>query len=222
MKNLILSGGIYHPFEETSLCVSGHLEGLGLNSTVAGVEDGLALLQHTKFDLVTINALAFSMVQAEKYAPLRDRFAFDPSEADRRAMTAHIDRGGGLLGLHTAAICFDTWPQWGDMLGAKWVWGKSHHPAPNRLTVDGPDSSFEIWDELYCDLQIADDATILAVARSQDCTDEQPVLTVRERSAFLSLGHDMTATHNAGYAGLLKIAAQCALGRTSGGQYATN
>ena len=211
-ENLILSGGIYHPFEETSARAAELLAGAGIRSEIRGVADGLALLRERQFDIVTVNALAFSMTQAEKYAPLRERHAFTPSEADRGALRDHARRGGALLGLHTAAICFDGWAEWPDMLGAGWVWGRSHHPAPDYVTVTGPDGDAEIWDELYCDLQIAEDARVVATATCEGIAP-QPILLTRERSAYLGLGHDLTGMAAPGYAPLLRRAAGLALGR---------
>lgn len=211
-RNLILSGGIYHPFAETSASVAGHLLTCGIESQLESVADGLERLRHETFDLVTINALAFSMTQAEKYAPLRDRYAFVPSDEDKAALTAHVAAGRGLLGLHTAAICFDTWPEWGRILGAQWVWGQSHHPMPDYLEVTG-DDGFTVWDELYCGMRLEPDAEVLASACLASGGDAQPVLTVRDRTVYLALGHDLTATTHPGYQRLLLLAAGRALGQ---------
>ena len=211
MRNLILSGGIFHPFAETSAAVAGHLQDLGVRSEIAGVAEGLARLRSERFDLVTVNALAWTMTQADKYDPFRDEFAFSPSVSDRAALTSHIDHGGGLLGLHTAPICFDTWPEWGEMLGAAWVWGRSHHPPLGDVSVEAGEDSFEIRDELYCSLSIAEGAEVLATARIDGVDEAQPVLIGSDRSTYLSLGHDLTATSNPGYQHLLHRAARRAL-----------
>ena len=212
-RNLLLSGGIYHPFAETSASIAGHLGGIDIASEIVDVDTGLTRLQTERFDLVTVNALAFSMVQAEKYEPLRDRYAFSPSETQQSALRAHLERGGALLGLHTAAICFDTWPDWPHLLGAGWIWGRSHHPAPDYLTVASGDDRFIVWDELYCDLEIGPDSTVLATATVDGIDQPQPVMSAQKGVAYLALGHDLTATANSGYAGLLKRAAGLALER---------
>lgn len=211
-RNLFLSGGIYHPFAETSASIANHLAGAGVSSEICGLADGLERLGEEDFDLLTVNALGFSMTQAEKYAPLRGEYAFAPSDADKAAIRAHVNSGRGLLGIHTAAICFDTWPEWRDLLGVAWVWGSSHHPAPDYLEVAGEGGDFRIWDELYSDLWIAPDARVLATARLRDQEIAQPVMTVRDRSVYLALGHDMTATQNTGFKQLLDRAATIALG----------
>ena len=213
MRNLILSGGIFHPFEETSASVAGQLGGHGVTSIVRDVRTGFETLRTEAFDLVTVNALSWSMIQADKYQPFRDQHAFTPSDADRRAMQRHLAEGGGLLGLHTAAICFDRWAEWPAMLGIAWVWGQSHHPPPATVTVTDASGEFEIWDELYCAMTVAPGASVLATGRTAGIDDAQPVFTQKDRSAYLALGHDLTATANPGYRRLLLAAAERALGR---------
>lgn len=209
-RNLILSGGIYHPFAETSAAIASTLGDQGIASEIMPVREGLARLGEASFDLLTVNAIAFTMTQAEKYAPLRARHAFAPSEANRAAIRAHLNRGGGLLGLHTAAICFDGWEEWPALLGAGWVWGRSHHPMPEYVAVGG-DAPFTVWDELYCDMALAPGTEVLATATSESISEPQPILTRNGRSVYLALGHDLTACLNDGYRRLLSRAARLAL-----------
>lgn len=211
MRNLLLSGGIYHPFAETSLAIADCLEAQGIRSEIVGVAEGLTRLAEEPFDLVTINALAFSMTQAEKYAPLREGFAFEIGPEQQRALEDHVRAGRGLLGLHTASICFDTWPGWGDLLGAQWVWGQSGHPMPDYLTVQHGPTTFTVWDELYQGLRLHPETRVHATARLCAGGGDEPVLTRKERAVYLALGHDMTAVSNPGYAPLLRTAAAMAL-----------
>ena len=211
MRNLLLSGGIYHPFAETSSAIAACLEAQGIRSEIVGVAEGLTRLAEEPFDLVTINALAFSMTQAEKYAPLRDAFAFEISPEQQRALEDHVRAGRGLLGLHTASICFDTWPGWGDVLGAQWVWGQSGHPMPDYLTVQHGPTAFTVWDELYQGLRLHPETRVHATARLRVGGGDEPVLTQKGRAVYLALGHDMTAVSNPGYATLLRTAAAMTL-----------
>jgi len=212
IRNLLISGGPYHPFNETSASIAAHLNDLGIVSQLCGVAEGFDRLTQEDFDLVTINALGFSMTQADKYGPLRDRFAHVCSEQNKTALQSHVARNGGLLGLHTAAVCFDTWAEWGDLLGISWVWGQSHHPQPGYFDVIDETGRFQIWDELYSDMQVAPDATVLATAQDPEGGKAQPVMTAKDRCIYLALGHDLTATENPGYVRLLKEAAARALG----------
>ncbi|MCR9137378.1 MAG: ThuA domain-containing protein [Alphaproteobacteria bacterium] len=213
-RNLILSGGIYHPFTETSTAVADQLAALEITSEITGVAEGLRRMQNEAFDLVTINALAFTMTQADKYAPLRAEFAFDIDEQGKRALREHLNARRGLLGLHTAAICFDTWPEWGDLLGAAWIWGQSNHPAPGYLTVTHGARSFQVWDELYCGLQLQPETRVLATARPASGGEDQPILTAKENAVYFALGHDLTSVMSSDYAELLRLAARRAMSPT--------
>lgn len=211
IRNLILSGGIYHPFAETSAAVADHLAALEMTSEITGVAEGLRRMQSEAFDLVTINALAFTMTQADKYAPLRPEFAFDIDESGKQALSDHLDSGRGLLGLHTAAICFDTWPEWGDLLGAGWVWGQSGHPMPGDLTVTHGAKSFQLWDELYGGLKLHCDTQVLATARLTSGGEDQPILTAKGNAVYFALGHDLSSVTSEDYAEMLRLAAMRAM-----------
>lgn len=208
--NLLLTGGIAHPFAQTSALIAGHLAQMGVRSEIVSVRDGLARLRETQFDLLTLNALAFTMVQHEKYASLRVDHAFAISAQDKAAIEAHLARGGRLLGLHTAAICFDDWPEWKDLLGVAWQWGTSYHPEFGAFAVSGK-IPFETRDELYCDMALAADAEVLATATCDGVDRAQPVLIRRANAAYLALGHDQASIENPGYVRLLSQAVQSLL-----------
>ena len=210
-RNLILSGGIYHPFAETSIAIAAHLQSLGITSEVATVVQGLERLEMETFDLVTVNALAFSMTQADKYAPLRAEFAFEIEPKGKVALQHHVSAGRGLLGLHTAPICFDTWPAWGDLLGVQWVWGQSGHPMPDYLEVVHGKKTFCIWDELYGGLRLHADTEIVATARLVSGGPTNPILTTKHNTAYLALGHDLTSVSSPDYIEMLHEAAQLTL-----------
>jgi uncharacterized protein len=203
-RNLMICGGIFHPFEATSTEVAAILSNHDIDTVVEfDVAAGFARLRAQRWDLLTVHCLSWSMAQREKYAPYRAEFAFSPSDEDRRGVREHLNGGGGLLGLHTASLCFDTWPEWGGILGAGWVWDRSHHPEPCAVaaSIVDPDHpivaglpAFDVPDELYCDLEIAADAVVLAVGRADAIPDPQPIVTVRGsgsgRVVYSALGHD--------------------------------
>jgi type 1 glutamine amidotransferase len=202
-RALIVTGGIFHPFDQTAPQVAGLLAGAGLAPVVVeGAAEGMARFAAEGADLLVVHCLAWSMTQAEKHAPFRAAHAYDPPAAVRAAVAAHLAAGRGLLGLHTAAICFDTWPEWAGVLGAGWVWGTSHHPPPGPVQVAPPRAhpvtagigAFDLTDELYCAMTLAPDATVLATATTPAVGGAQPVVTVRAAGAgrvvYSALGHD--------------------------------
>lgn len=200
MRAIVLSGGPgpSHDFPATTACLTGLLEETGARVEVAtDVDDAFAALPGAA--LLVVNALRWTMTSPGTPQRYRERAATEgvsPSPASRDAFAAHLAGGGGLLAMHTAALCFDDWPGWSDALGGTWVWGHSHHPPigppidvevhrPHPLTegVDG----FRVVDEVYSDLHLAPDVTALLTA------DAQPALWARRhgggRVVYDALGH---------------------------------
>jgi hypothetical protein len=225
-RNLIITGGIYHPFETTAPALARLLDGLGIASTVTeDVEAGLAAVSRGEYDLLTIYALRWRMLGDEKYAPFRARWAMSLSPAGRTAIAAHAARGGGLFGLHTASICFDDWPEWRDILGGVWIRGQSGHPPygaarVRMLAVDHPLTrglgDFALDDEVYGRLSLADDVTPLMEAAAAD-GDWQPMLWARRvgagRVVYDALGHDNASLDHPTHRRIIARAALWALGR---------
>ncbi len=224
MRNLILTGGILHPFEEATAALAALFEPHGIVSTVTeDIEDGLAALARGEFELLTIYALRWRMENDEKYAPYRDRWAFRLSAEGRAAIADHVAGGGGLFGVHTAVICFDDWPEWGSILGGAWAWGQSSHPPLGTATVriDDPDdpivrglAGFTLQDEVYGNLDIEPGVRPIASATAGE--DWHPVLWTRQvgrgRVAFDGLGHDADAINHPVHRRILARAALWATG----------
>ena len=121
-RNLILTGGINHDFLDTANAIAEVLAEDNIQSVVTdNLVDGFDQLKRLSFDLVTMFTLRWRMLDDDKYIPHRTEWAYEIQQRDRQTLTEHIARGGGLLGLHTASICFDTWPEWPELLGAKSV-----------------------------------------------------------------------------------------------------
>jgi len=218
----ILCGGIFHEFEETSAILRETLAPLGIESTVHDdPEDLKAALADA--DLLTVNALRWRM-QGEKYDPYRATWAYSPSPTLRDAIEAFVAEGGGVLALHTAVICFDDWAGWGDLLGARWVWGRSHHPPPENFRIERSEvahpiadgvTAFPIDDERYTDLDVAPDVAPLFT--SDAASGHQPLVWAcsrgRGRVVCDLLGHDRRSFLDPTHARLLLRAALWALGR---------
>jgi type 1 glutamine amidotransferase len=203
-KALILTGGIFHPFAESSAALAGILRELGLEADIRmDVESALGDLARGQYRLLVVNALRWRMLDHEKYIPFRAEWAMSLSLAGRQAIVDFVHGGGGLLGLHTASICFDDWPQWGEVLGVRWRWGCSFHPplGPVQVKVNREAhvvtrnvTDFELEDEVYQKLELAGDAVALATASVAGEDAAHPVIWAhrygRGRVIYDALGHD--------------------------------
>ncbi len=219
-----MSGGIFHPFEESSAELARQFERVGIRSDITeDIEAGLeALASGTRYELLTVNALRWQML-GEKYDAYRDQWRFELSPRGRRAITDHVSGGGGLLGLHTASICFDSWVHWGEILGATWVWGKSSHPEFGAVDVRvaGQHSivhdvaDFRVDDEIYHHLDLQADVVPLLSAERD--VGAQPLLWARSfgrgRVVYDALGHDAASIAHPQHVQILKRAALWALAR---------
>ena len=211
VRNLILSGGIFHEFHDTSAELWGLLAGHGVLSEVEeDIEAGLAMLAGGEFEMLTVNALRWQM-QGEKYDPYREEWAMTLSSAGRAAIENHMTAGGALLGLHTASICFSDWPGWGEILGGAWQWGRSWHPPPSALSVVPSDHSlvagvaaFSVEDEVYTDLELQADIEPLWYSLDTPEHPSQPLLWLHEwkggRVVYDALGHDAASLREPGHA----------------------
>lgn len=197
-RAIVLSGGPTHDFPATTACLVGLLEEQGLTPEVhEDVDAGLRALPGAA--LLVVNALRWTMAGPGTPDRYRTRAAAEgvsPAPDARAAFDAHLGSGGGVLGMHTASICFDDWPQWGAALGGAWRWGASSHPplGPVAVAVAAPAhplvtglADFGIEDEVYSDLQHDTAVDPLLVA------DGQPLLWAHEhgggRVVYDALGH---------------------------------
>src|SRR5688572_12550309 len=221
MRNLVLSGGP-HPFDQTTPRLVRMLAEAGIASAVYDdIEQGLQVLSRDPHDLLTVHCLRWTMVQSPKYAPLQPTWGYSLSDAARAAIVAHLSRDGGLLGLHTAAISFDTWPAWRDYLGAAWTWGVSNHKPLGavEVSIDAPDhpvtrdvGSFACEDEAYAHMDVSRGVEVLARARARDDERGHPAVFVQEarfrgRTAYISLGHGASTFDHPAYRRLVSQAA---------------
>lgn len=226
LRNLIVTGGMYHPFGDSAQALRDGLAVAGIESTVTDdMGQAWALLARDSFDLLTVYALRWTMPQ-DKFAQDRVRWAYQvPAEA-RQALQRHLQAGKGVLALHTAAICFDDWPQWREVVGAGWIWGDSHHPPLGPVQVrptgrahpivDGLDA-FSLVDEAYTrmDLLPGLDPLMEVCADSQD--SHSPCLWARQvgggRVVYNALGHDRASLSHPVHQTILQRSALWAGGR---------
>ena len=194
-RNLVLSGGPQHDFDATTAVLVELGREVGLTATVVTeppeffAELGRAGRgEIPPWDLVTVNALRWRM-DADRYAHLRDRFAFSLGPADAAALVHHVGGGGGLVVMHTGVICFDAEPTWHELAGASWNWEHSSHPPLADFEVTVTEAGrrhpltigvepFCIRDELYGTLDVVDDLVPLLTG---ECDGrEHPLLWARE------------------------------------------
>jgi len=220
VRNLILSGGFQHvhDFADTNGALAAVLDAAGVESEISTeIEEALESLHTERYDLVTVNMLRFRM-EPEHYESDRAEHAFSLSPRGCRHLVEFLEEGGGLVALHTASICFDDWPEWGGILGARWDWERSHHdpPGPTDVQVLGGHrvtagvEDFSVVDEVYCDLNHIAPVELLATAKGQ------PVVWVRRHGAGRVfhdlLGHDRDSIEEPAHSRLLRQGALWAAG----------
>jgi type 1 glutamine amidotransferase len=171
-------------------------------------------------DALIVHALRWQML-APAYEPWRERWAYTTPAATRTAIAEFVAAGGGLVGCHTASICFDDWAGWRDVLGGTWVWGQSSHPPVGPVTVDVTDRTnhpvvaglperFELCDEVYGHLDRLPDVQPLAFARCRADDSSQPAVWAHRcgdgRVVYDALGHDVASLRQVDHARLLRQA----------------
>lgn len=233
-RNLILTGGIGHSFDDAAPALGALLAEEGIRSDITNdIESGLATLAAGGFDMVTVYALRWRMLDNEKYAPHREKWAFSLSQEGRRALAGFVADGGGLLGLHTAVICFDDWAGWKDILGGAWVWGRSSHPPYGPVEVSpGPEPhpvtaglpAFSLIDEVYGDLDHTPDMVPLLTASAVGPAAARawPALWARTvgrgRVVVDTLGHDRASLEHPVHRRILRNSALWVTGRSETGR----
>lgn len=231
-RNLLIAGGLFHPAQASVPSLTRLLQDQGVATDVEeDVEAACSRLAQGGYQLLTVSALRWRMAEP-KYEAHRQRWALSLSEPARQAIRGHLRAGGALLAMHTASLCFDDWPQWGEMLGGRWVWGQSGHEPfgqvevrfnaaeHHSLTAGLP--AFECPDEVYERLWLAPDVTPLAHARNLKAQDGQPgdwapVLWTRQweggRVVYDALGHDAQSLDHPVHQQVIRRAVAWALGR---------
>lgn len=213
---LVLAGGSPHAHDF-------HAIGAALAGLAAAEGHATELVEHpdtaaarlADTDAPPIDALVVAglwwRMQGAMYDRWRDAHAYSPPAATRAALDGFVAGGGGLVAVHTAPICFDDWPEWGDVVGGSWQWGTSSHPPCGPVHADvvgehpvvaGVGTSIALHDEVYGDLALRPGVEVLAVARRHPDDAPQPVVWAHRyglgRVVFDCFGHDVeSVTHRA-------------------------
>lgn len=202
---VVLCGGAdyAHDFAATGLALCDLVDRCGYTSElVTHPDQAAAALATGSFKAIVVNALWWRM-DADVYAQWRAAWAYHTPASTRSTIESFVAGGGGLLANHTAPICFDDWPEWGDIVGASWRWGVSSHPPSGPVTVrvvaDHPvvanvPEEFGLVDEVYGDMCVRKDVEVLAVAKRTPDDSDQPVVWTHRygggRVVYDGFGHD--------------------------------
>jgi len=197
IRNLILSGGVAHDYKTTSALLA---EVLGTACIESEVTEDLNILKNPHlldFDVLTLNCVRWSCRQTPDWK----EWAFEIDSEQQVGLLNFLKAGKGLMAIHAAIINFDTWPQYGQILGGYWEWGKSSHgpyqPGYKMHIVDRQHSitrgveDFEIHDELYHTLHMTKPVHVLITTFWE--TKIQPIAWTTEygpaRIHYNALGH---------------------------------
>ena len=94
MRNLILTGGIFHPFNESSRALQKILMKEGIESEITeDIEFGLKKIGEGDFNLLTVYALRWSMKNGSKYKPYRDQWEYNISAAGQKNIRKFLEKG---------------------------------------------------------------------------------------------------------------------------------
>jgi type 1 glutamine amidotransferase len=198
-KAVILSGGVTHDFPALAERLTELLAEVDVQAVVRTDIDAAAT-ELAGTDLLVMNMLRWQMLN-ERYAAHRDQWGLSLSPAARAGISDFVHSGGAMLATHASSICFDDWPEWKSLCGARWDWDASMHPpvGPARVSVmvdrhpivAGLPAGFDTDDEIYGFLDLADDVEPLLTGTHNDAV--HPLLWARTvgagRVVHNALGH---------------------------------
>jgi type 1 glutamine amidotransferase len=117
--------------------------------------------------------------------------------AGRERLAAHVEGGGGFVGVHAAACTEYDWPFYGELLGARF----DRHPAyqPGRVATRDLPPVWDFTDEWY-DFRTSPRGTVRVLARADESSyegggmgEDHPLVWCREQGAgrvfYTALGH---------------------------------
>lgn len=205
VKALIASGtGRYadpwHPFDRTSPLLAALIGAAGFDVAIDEVDAAMQRLDSV--DLLVVNA----------GDPWRDDRTSVAPDASVLGLDRALERGIGVLAVHSAVSSLRDYPAWAGAVGGMWVPSASWHPelSPTRITggtlPDGtPVADFEVTDERYSRLQRIGASHVAAWHE----TDEVPQPTAWARTVDASrvvadvLGHDERSYASQGHRDLI-------------------
>ena|SRR5487761_1602897 len=210
LRAVILTGGgryadPWHRFEETAARIAEILSSVGFSVEIAtDVDTRAPALSDT--DLVVFNI----------GAPVDEDVPSDA--AVRRGLQAYLERGAPLLVFHVSLTSLPGMPEWEGIVGGAWLPGTSMHPPygcgqitvyPERHGIVATTHDFQLGDERYSYLRVADDVVWLA-SHVHDATVHPLVWAHhhgRSRVVYDALGHDVASYRSAEHRRIVALAA---------------
>lgn len=193
-----VGGPAFHPVAEQARRIVSWLEGSGHETRLA---EGLAAFDRLEeCDLFVLMGLFHTGQGDPPYVP--------PDESRRAAFRRFVASGRPILAHHGGIASYDDWPEFGALVGFRWIWGvTSHSPlGEHRVRVTDPASpllagisDYALTDELYYDVWMDRRARVHAAA-SWDGADRPMVCSLQGRESgpggravYLANGHDLRA-----------------------------
>ena len=214
MRAVILNGsGRYadpwHPHAETSEALAELVAEAGFTVDIVDDIDAVVAALPDDIALIVVNA-------GDPHGPMPEAGAAPEASvlgAANSALEAAIERGVGILAMHTAAASLRDYPAFERALGARWVRDHSWHPpigeaavhlVGNHAIADGLED-FTVFDERYTDFRLDD--VIEPIAEHEHDGVRHPLVWAREfgrsRLVYDALGHDARSYESAGHRALL-------------------
>lgn len=216
MRAVILNGsGRYadpwHRHSETSAALAELVAEAGFAVDIADEVDEVLASLPDDVALIVVNT-------GDPHAPTPDGETEVAPEssvlaAANTALERAIDRGVGILAMHTAAASLHDYPAYERALGARWIRASSWHPpigeaavhiVGNHAIADGLED-FSVFDERYTDFRLDD--VIEPIAEHEHDGVRHPLVWAREfgrsRLVYDALGHDGRSYGSAGHRALL-------------------
>lgn len=203
----------WHDLRTTSAAIAAVLQEAGFETELRDdVVDALA--EHAGRSLVVV---------ACSGAPEAPEIERGDSARVAAALARHVEAGAPVLAVHSGAMAFPAVPAWHELLGARWVHGRSWHPDLDRCTVTVADvdhpvttglGDFDLEDERYSGLDVAPDRLALVTHEHEGRTHPLVLVgtTGRSRVVYDALGHDGRSYASAERRELLRREARWAAG----------
>jgi type 1 glutamine amidotransferase len=204
---LFFGGGPHHPYRDCSDVLFNYLADFAIYDCTYTEEPSALHWDSLKaYDVLLIYAIQFDH-QKETPEPVRE------------GLQRFLKEGKGLVVVHAGVASFSTWPQFTDIIGAYWRWGKSTHDPYRHMMVEIADPDhpitrdlldFKIIDEFYFNLEPRAGNHLLLISTHQVEGKErtEPIAWTRteeDARVFVTLlGHDATPWKNVSFLKIMR------------------